>query len=103
MRRPLIAFKPTSRCERKMADKSLSIFLFFLCLFSGCTYALDVHTHHLSEPLIQFIVWCPGFAALCTCLRLRIPLGTLGWSWPARRFLRLAYFLPLMYPTPVSL
>jgi hypothetical protein len=31
------------------------------------------------------------------------PLGTLGWRWPARRFLRLAYFLPLIYAAPVYL
>jgi len=88
---------------RVSKQQPLSIFLFFLCLFSGCTYALDVHTHHLSEELIQFIVWCPGFAALCTCLLLRIPVGTLGWSWPERRFLRLAYFMPLIYAAPVYL
>ena len=84
-------------------QQPLSIFLFFLCVFSGCTYALAVHSHHESEALSQFTVWCPGFAALCTCLLLRIPLGTLGWGWPARRFLRLAYFLPLIYAAPVYL
>ena len=84
-------------------QRPLSIFLFFLCVFSGCTYALDVHSHRLTATLAQFIVWCPGAAALCTCLLLRIPLGTLGWGWPERRFLGLAYFLPLIYATPVYL
>jgi membrane protease YdiL (CAAX protease family) len=46
-------------------------------------------------------MWCPGFAALSTCALLRIPTGKLGWRWPASRFLRLAYFLPLLYATPV--
>src|ERR1700679_2286355 len=84
-------------------QRPLSIFLFFLGVFSGCKYALDVHSHLLTATLAQFIVWCPGAAALCTCLLLRIPLRTLGWSWPARRFLRLAYFLPLIYAAPVYL
>ena len=84
-------------------QRPLSIFLFFLCVFSGCTYALDVHSHRLTTTLAEFVTWCPGLAALCTCLLLRIPLGTLGWSWPARRFLWLAYFLPLLYATPVYL
>ena len=84
-------------------QRPLSIFLFFLSVFSGCTYALDVHSHRLTSTLAQFIVWCPGAAALCTCLLLRIPLGTLGWSWPPRRSLSLAYFLPLLYATPVYL
>src|ERR1700677_2005722 len=77
-------------------QRPLSIFLFFLSVFSGCTYALDVHSHRLTSTLAQFIVWCPGAAALCTCLLLRIPLGTLGWSWPPRRSLSLAYFLPAL-------
>jgi uncharacterized protein len=88
---------------RLLQQRPLSIFLFFLCAFSGCTYALDVHSHHLSEALIQFTTWCPGLAVLCTCLLLRIPLGTLGWEWPARRFLKLAYVLPLIYAAPVYL
>ena len=88
---------------RVSQQRPLSAFLFLLAVFSGCTYVLDVHSHHLSETLAQFIVWCPGFAALCTCLLLRIPLGTLGWSWPARHFLKLAYVLPLLYATPVYL
>jgi uncharacterized protein len=88
---------------RVLQQRPLSTFLFLLAVFSGCTYVLDVHSHHLTETLAQFVVWCPGFAALCTCLLLRIPLGTLGWSWPARRFLKLAYVLPLLYATPVYL
>lgn len=93
----------TRAFTRVPQQRPLSIFLFFLCVFSGCTYALAVHSHHLSAALAEFTTWCPGFAALCTCLLLRIPLGTLGWGWPARRFLKLAYFLPLIYAAPVYL
>jgi uncharacterized protein len=88
---------------RVLQQRPLSIFLFFLCLFSACAYALAVHSHHLSNALGQFAECCPGFAALCTCLLLRVPPGTLGWHWPARRFLSLAYFLPLIYAAPVYL
>ena len=93
----------TRALTRVPQQRPLSIFLFFLCVFSGCAYALAVHSHHLSAALARFTTWCPGFAALCTCLLLRIPLGTLGWGWPARRFLRLAYFLPLIYAAPAYL
>ncbi len=81
--------------------KQLPVFFAFLCLFSGISYALVIHSHHLDAPLSRFSMWCPGFAALCTCLLLRIPVGSLGWSWPAPRFLKLAYFLPLIYAAPV--
>ena len=88
---------------RVSQQRPLSTFLLLLAVSSGCTYVLDVHSRHLSRTLAEFIVWCPGLAALGTCLLLRIPLETLGWSWPARRFLKLAYVLPLLYATPVYL
>ena len=87
----------------RIPNKPLPIFLAFLCVFSATSNALVIHSHHESAALSRFAMWCPGFAALCTCLLLRIPIGTLGWGWPARRFLRLAYFLPLIYAAPVYL
>ena len=91
------------RESMRILKKPLPLFLVFLCAFSGAAYALVIHSHHESAALSRFTMWCPGFAALCTCLLLRIPLGALGWGWPARRFLRLAYFLPLIYAAPVYL
>lgn len=82
-------------------NKQLTVFFAFLCLFSGAAYALMIHSHHLDAPLSRFTMWCPGLAVLCTCFFLRVPLGGLGWSWPASRFLKLAYFLPLIYAAPV--
>jgi uncharacterized protein len=70
----------TRAFTRVAQQRPLSIFLFFLCAFSGCTYALAVHSYRESEALVQFTTWCSGFAALCTCLLLLIPLGTLGWG-----------------------
>ena len=83
--------------------RPLPLFLIFLCAFSGAAYALIINSQHEGTALSRFTMWCPGFAALCTCLLLRIPMGTLGWDWPARRFLRIAYFLPLLYAAPVYL
>ena len=62
-----------------------------------------MHSHHETAALSRFIMWSPGFAALCTCWALRIPVSTLGWQWPPTRFLRLAYVLPLLYGLPVYL
>ncbi len=91
------------RCNVNILRNPLPLFLTLLCAFSGAAYALIIHSHHEGAALSRFTMWCPGFAALCTCLLLRIPLGTLGWGWPARRYLRLAYFLPLIYAAPVYL
>jgi membrane protease YdiL (CAAX protease family) len=83
--------------------KPVLLFLAFLCVFSGVAYGLIIHVHYEGAALGRLIMWCPGFAALCTCLLLRIPVGTLGWAWPARRYLSLAYFLPLIYAAPIYL
>ena len=87
----------------RLLSKPLSISLVLLCVLSAAAYALILHSHHETAPLSRFIMWCPGFAALITCLLCRIPVGSLGWQWPAGRFLSLAYFLPLIYATPVYL
>ncbi len=87
----------------RVLNKSVWLFLFFLLAFSAAAYALVVHSHHETAALSRFLMWSPGAAALCTCWVLRIPVGTLGWHWPAWRFLRLSYFLPLLYAAPVYL
>ena len=81
--------------------KPVPVFLVFLCIFSAIAYALIVTHSAGSLALSRLMMWCPGLAALCTCLVLRIPFGTLGWRWPDRRFLLLAYFRPLIFVTPV--
>jgi len=86
-----------------MQKQSIALFMAFLCAFTAAGYALVIHSAHGNEAISRFLLWSPASAALCTCLVLRIPLGTLGWDWPQRRFLRLAYFLPLIYAGPVYL
>lgn len=48
-------------------------------------------------------MWCPGAAAVVTCLLLHLPFARLGLRWPAKRFLWISYFLPLIYAMPVYL
>lgn len=87
----------------RIVTRPVVLFLAFLCVFSGAAYALIIHSHHTGAALGRFIMWCPGFAALSTCLLLRIPVRSLGWDWPTRRYLKLSYFLPLIYAVPVYL
>ena len=87
----------------RIEAKVLPTFLGFLLLFSSAAYALILHSHHESAPLSRFIMWCPGAAAVVTCLLLDCPLARLGLGWPAGRFLWVGYFLPLAYASPVYL
>ena len=47
---------------------SLLIFVFFLCTFSAAADALAIHNHHETAATSRLLMWCPGFAALLTCL-----------------------------------
>ena len=82
-------------------EKSIAVFLVLLCVFSAAAYSLIIHSHHETAALSRFLMWCPAFAALGSCVLLNIPIGILGWRWPSPRTLRLAYFLPLIYAMPV--
>jgi membrane protease YdiL (CAAX protease family) len=86
-----------------MLKKPVPLFLAFLFALTTAAYVLVIQSNHENDAISHFLMWSPAFAALCTCLMLRIPLGTLGWDWPEQRFLRLAYFLPLIYGAPVYL
>ena len=83
------------------AKPRLLLFLVLLCLFSAAADALIIHGHHETPPLSRFIMWCPGAAAILTCLLLRLPMAQLGLQRPAQRFIWMSYFLPLLYATPV--
>ena len=70
----------------------LPTFVVFLCLFSAAAYALILHSHHQTAPLSRFLMWCPGAAAIVTCLLLRSSVARLGFAWPAKRFICISYF-----------
>lgn len=45
----------------------------------------------------QGIMWMPALAAFVTCRLTGKPLGELGFRWPERRYLLIAWLLPLAY------
>ena len=93
--------EPTAGTGSRHSDRATLTFLVLLCLFSALADALIVHLGKEPAMLSRFIMWCPGAAALATCALYRLPQATLGWQWPARRWLVLAYALPLLYALPV--
>lgn len=77
------------------------IFLAVLVVFSAISDLISIHLAHPNPMTDRFIMWCPAFATFLTCGICRIKLTTLGWRWPAPRWLALAYFVPLLYALPV--
>ena len=87
--------------DQRSAGRATIIFLVLLCLFSAAGDALVIHLGKETAMLSRFLMWCPGAAALATCALHRVPQRTLGWRWPASRWLVVAYLLPLFYAVPV--
>ena len=85
----------------RRSDWALVTFLVLLCLFSAAADALVIHLGKEPAMLSRFAMWCPGAAALATCALHRLPQATLGWCWPATRWLILAYMVPALYALPV--
>lgn len=87
--------------DARRSDRAVFTFLVLLSLFSAAADALVIHLGKESAMLSRFLMWCPGAAALATCALCRMPRATLGWGWPATRWLALAYALPVLYALPV--
>ena len=96
-----MADPPTTSAGTRRSDQATVTFLVLLCLFSAAADALVVHFGKEPAMLSRFLMWCPGAAALATCALHRLPRATLGWHWPATRWLVLAYAVPILYALPV--
>ncbi|KJV31296.1 CPBP family intramembrane glutamic endopeptidase [Luteibacter yeojuensis] len=88
---------------RRYASRQILWFLLWLIVFSAPVSALIVHLGSQPPMTSRMIMWCPGLAALAACLTCRIPVASLGWAWPAGRFLGYAYIFPVVYAVPVYL
>lgn len=78
----------------------------FLASSSGIFYGLlafseGIAERWLSSMLPAAFMWCPGVAALLTCLATRRGAGGLGWRWGGWRYYGIAYALPLAIGIPV--
>jgi membrane protease YdiL (CAAX protease family) len=76
-------------------------FIIWLIVFSAPVSAFIVHLGTQPPMTSRMIMWCPGAAALMACLVCKVPIRSLGWSWPKARFVSWGYFLPLLYAVPV--
>jgi membrane protease YdiL (CAAX protease family) len=77
------------------------ILTYLACTFalSSIFYALIIRAGHLSagHGLYVFgLMWCPGVAAILTCLIRRRPIASLGWKWKWR-YQAASYLIPIAY------
>lgn len=53
--------------------------------------------HGLRRYYVAFLMWTPGLAVFAGAHLGFIDLRSLGWRWPAGRWIMLAYLLPVLY------
>jgi len=77
------------------------IITYLACTFalSSIYYALIIGAGHLSAGhglYVLGLMWCPGIAAILTCLLRRRPISSLGWKW-RWRYQAVSYLIPIGY------
>jgi uncharacterized protein len=77
------------------------IITYLACTFalSSIYYALIIRAGHLSAGhglYVLGLMWCPGIAAILTCLLRRRPISSLGWRW-RWRYQAVSYLIPIGY------
>jgi uncharacterized protein len=78
-----------------------SIITYLACTFalSSIYYTLIIRAGHLSAGhglYVLGLMWCPGIAAILTCLIRRRPISSLGWKWRSR-YQAISYLIPIAY------
>jgi len=82
-------------------DARVGIYTYLICTFalSSIFYTLIIRAGHLAAGgglFVLGLMWCPGVAAMLTCLIRRRSLATLGWSWKWR-YQGASYLIPIVY------
>ena len=83
-----------------MPSRAITTFLKLTVAFSTAPWILIIWSGHLymgSGLVLPAMMWCPALAAFSTFRILRRDLRDFGWRWPERKYMILAYAIPLAY------
>jgi membrane protease YdiL (CAAX protease family) len=78
----------------------VALFLFLLTAFSAVFNFLILKSHHLGGAHGLYIVgitWSSGLAALLTAKMSGRNFVEFGWKWPQAKYVRMSWFIPLLY------
>jgi uncharacterized protein len=86
--------------SRALAWRRIAIYLGLVTALSALIEGFILYVGRLGAGFglcVTALMWMPAVAAFLTCRLTGMPLGDLGWRWPAWREIALAWFLPLGY------
>jgi uncharacterized protein len=74
----------------------IGVFYALTVLFSAVFWLLDHLARVQFNPILMTgLMWMPGLAAFVSCRLWGQPLKSLGFGWPASRYVRLGFWLPV--------
>ena len=86
--------------SNNQSRKAILIFLLILFALSSVFYFLIIHTGKLGSGFGMYVtglMWCPGLAALITCIILKRKIADLGWQWGKTKYQFGSYMVPILY------
>jgi membrane protease YdiL (CAAX protease family) len=85
---------------RDTPKRATYLYLQLTLAFSAVVWLFIIWSGHLEMGfglMIPAIMWCPAIAALVSCRLLGREFSSLAWHWPDKRYVAIAYLLPLAY------
>jgi CAAX protease family protein len=82
--------------------KALATYLVLTFALSSIFYFLVIRAGHLAAAggmYVTGLMWCPGIAAMLTCVIAGRPIASLGWRWGRWRYQVASYLIPPGYAT----
>lgn len=95
------AMRDSAALQSAAPASQVWVFLAALVVLSAAADLISIHLVHANPMADRFVMWVPAFAAFITCGVCGVDVRTLGWRWPAPRWLALAFLVPLVYTLPV--
>ena len=89
--------------ERRAAWRTIGIFLVITIGLSAVFEGLMIHVGSMTHYLVMGVMWCPGVAAMLTCLIIRRDIRSLPWRWGPPKWILAAWLLPVAYGLAVYL
>ena len=82
--------------ERKETWKTIFIFLVITSVISTPFHFAIVNLYP-SRIYVGALMWCPAIATIITLKLKGRPISSLNWNWSNWKYIRLSYFIPVLY------
>jgi membrane protease YdiL (CAAX protease family) len=93
----------TDPMERRAAWRALGLFLLITAALSAVFETLMGRMGTMTHYLVMGVMWCPGTAAVLTCLILKRDVRSLPWRWAPAKWILAAWALPIGYGLAIYL